>query len=170
MGGSATVSQAALRSDLIGAVFRECDADKDGFLNEKEMRVFAVHTGFDGSEEEWASEFRLLCDEQSAKGVNATLFEKLADDTSDGGCYCSDEELRDMLDKLRCDAKEVTTDVKNPMDVDTPKGTESLQEFVDDAPGIADALKGAESPKEFVEDAPDTTMTSADVLADGAQK
>ena len=47
-------AEAVTRLDRIGAVFRECDADNDGWLNLQEMHRFACHTGFDGNDVEWA--------------------------------------------------------------------------------------------------------------------
>jgi len=86
------------RDDLINAVFRSLDEDEDGQLNEQEMRAFAGRIGFEGSEEEWSGEFRTICPD--AGGVSPELFQQLANDTSDDGCYCTTDELRTILRDL----------------------------------------------------------------------
>jgi len=88
------------RGELIRQLFRACDSDNDGLLDEVEMRSFAVHVGFDGSNEEWAAEYKLLCAEKQCSGVNMKLFEKLANDNSENGCHCTDEQLQTILTKL----------------------------------------------------------------------
>mmetsp|Transcript_108916 Transcript_108916/g.308024 ORF Transcript_108916/g.308024 Transcript_108916/m.308024 type:complete len:686 (+) Transcript_108916:3-2060(+) len=102
--------KASLRKDLVAAVFRACDVDKDGVLSEKEMRGFARHTGFEGTAEEWANEYRSLCADSKTAGVDAELFEKLVDDTSSGGCYCTYDELKAILDKVRIEIKDAVPD------------------------------------------------------------
>ncbi|CAK0882933.1 unnamed protein product [Prorocentrum cordatum] len=44
------------RAQLVRAAFARFDADGDGVLSESEMRAFAVVTGFDGTEADWAEE------------------------------------------------------------------------------------------------------------------
>lgn len=115
---------AMTREQLVGAVFRACDADEDGMLRCEEMRDFAVLSGFDGSEEDWTSEYESLCQEAGCKngGLDETCLAQLVDDDSDNGCYCTDEELRSMLRELfpkvkaRADAKSrsQTTDAAPP--------------------------------------------------------
>ena len=56
------------------------------------MGRFAVQTGFDGGDAAWATEYAALCrdNQRSAStGIDAGLFEKLVDDQSDLGIYCS---------------------------------------------------------------------------------
>eukprot|EP00913_Durusdinium_trenchii_P027133 g25460.t1 len=62
------------------------------------MRPFANRTGFEGTDPEWQAEFHLLQKEcGSGPGISLYHFQRLANDTSDDGCYCSDEDLRDFL-------------------------------------------------------------------------
>jgi Ca2+-binding EF-hand superfamily protein len=96
------------RRYLMVAVFRACDADKDDFLDSKEMRLFAEATGFKGDDTEWAEEFNLLCSEHGAdsrRGVHLEAFRCLVDDRGESGCYCSDSELKDMLQRLQQDVQ-----------------------------------------------------------------
>jgi len=87
------------REGLVEKVFHGFDCDRDGFLSETEMRVFAGHTGFEGAPAEWADEYRMLCSSYSGRqsAISLALFKKLVDDDTDDGCYCTDDELRDML-------------------------------------------------------------------------
>jgi len=97
------------REDLINAAFRACDADGDGFLTEWEMYDFSKHTGFDGSDAEWSKEYVLLCrenDRNPSVGVEPYLFSKLVNDQSDNGCYCTDDELKEMIKALFSVAKQ----------------------------------------------------------------
>ena len=49
-----------------------------GMLSENEMRVFAVHAGFDGSDEEWRQEFQdLLASRDRDHGLSVLDFEHL---------------------------------------------------------------------------------------------
>ncbi|CAJ1352936.1 unnamed protein product [Effrenium voratum] len=65
------------------------------------MLQFATHTGFDGSDQDWQTEFGLLAKEcNSPQGIPLREFERLANDKSDDGCYCSDDELRSLLAKV----------------------------------------------------------------------
>lgn len=92
------------RRVLTSALFRVCDVDGDGFLSMDEMRVFANSTGFDGDEEEWAEEFRLICSEHCVKaevGLDVSLFEMLVNDASESGCHCTDQELQEIAADLR---------------------------------------------------------------------
>jgi len=91
------------RRELIHAVFKACDVDKDGLLCSSEMRVFAGTTGFSGSDDEWEEEFKWLCAQFSGhrSEIDATIFERLVDDESENGCYCSDEELSSLLTQLK---------------------------------------------------------------------
>eukprot|EP00930_Biecheleria_cincta_P092427 TRINITY_DN8233_c0_g1_i1.p1 TRINITY_DN8233_c0_g1~~TRINITY_DN8233_c0_g1_i1.p1 ORF type:complete len:2246 (+),score=491.91 TRINITY_DN8233_c0_g1_i1:182-6919(+) len=99
---SGSMGAAANRVQLISDVFKALDVDGDGHLSSAEMRPFALHTGFDGSDVDWLEEFRSLCSEAgSSRGMALPHFKRLVDDTSDNGCYCSDEELRDLLNKSK---------------------------------------------------------------------
>ena len=86
------------RRDLIEAVFSSLDKTRKGYLKAADMRPFAEQTGFSGSDHEWQEEFALLCrDRGSAKGIKLEEFVQLVNDSSDEGCYCSDSELRALL-------------------------------------------------------------------------
>eukprot|EP00928_Gymnodinium_smaydae_P035569 TRINITY_DN25010_c0_g1_i1.p1 TRINITY_DN25010_c0_g1~~TRINITY_DN25010_c0_g1_i1.p1 ORF type:complete len:723 (+),score=177.78 TRINITY_DN25010_c0_g1_i1:68-2236(+) len=86
------------RAELVRKVFQFCDKDGDGYLNKEEMYTFGRNTGFDGSLEEWAGEYEALRDEHgSARGIDEACLLMLVNDDSDQGCYCTDEELAQML-------------------------------------------------------------------------
>jgi len=100
----ATPDTAAARKSLIRSVFRHCDNDGDGLLNEKEMLRLAVLTGFQGTVTKWTEEYQKLCSDNSrdpAAGVDIMLLEKLLNDTNDEGeHYTSDDELNAICKKL----------------------------------------------------------------------
>ncbi|CAK9009639.1 unnamed protein product, partial [Durusdinium trenchii] len=86
------------RVQLINQIFTALNRSCTGYLNESEMRPFANRTGFEGTDPEWQAEFHLLQKEcGSGPGISLYHFQRLANDTSDDGCYCSDEDLRDFL-------------------------------------------------------------------------
>jgi len=95
---------AAARKSLVRSVFRQCDNDGDGLLNEKEMLRLAVLTGFQGTVTKWTEEYQKLCSDNSrdpAAGVDIMLLEKLLNDTNDEGeHYTSDDELNAICKKL----------------------------------------------------------------------
>jgi Ca2+-binding EF-hand superfamily protein len=96
------------REALIHAAFRALDGDQDGFLSLWEMHAFSKHIGFDGSNEDWEDEYKILCCEQQidpARGIDVKLFAKLVNDQSDQGCFCSDEELRTLIKSLFSDVR-----------------------------------------------------------------
>lgn len=110
-------SSTSSRSATIKDLFLLLDIDRDGFLSAEEMLLFACHTGFEGSLDEWTDEFNILCGEAGGDpkvGVDLTLLETLIDDESDNGCYCTDEELEEMLSKIpqELKAKAKETEVK----------------------------------------------------------
>ena len=83
---------------MIESVFSSLDKTRKGYLTAADMRPFAEQTGFSGSDHEWQQEFALLCrDRGSAKGIKLEEFVQLVNDSSDEGCYCSDSELRALL-------------------------------------------------------------------------
>ena len=99
--GTSIGSQAESRTDLIAAAFAALGGSGKGHLTAVEMLPFARHTGFDGTDVEWRKEFEMLLKDCGATaGVTKATFEKLVNDTSDAGCYCSDAELRSLLSKL----------------------------------------------------------------------
>jgi len=116
------------RRQLVASVFRACDLNGDGRLSCVEMEAFARQTGFEGTAEEWAAEFRALCADHHAgpnEGINLDVFAELVDDESDNGCYCTDGELVDMLKKLFPALKEVTAAAPPP--AATPDGSARTQ-------------------------------------------
>mmetsp|Transcript_118234 Transcript_118234/g.264042 ORF Transcript_118234/g.264042 Transcript_118234/m.264042 type:complete len:380 (-) Transcript_118234:106-1245(-) len=91
------------RSEMIRGIFSACDADKNGRLNLTELKTFAAQTGFDGEEAAWADEYTMLCAERHrdpTEGLDAAAFMELLSDTSEAGCYCTDEELRAVFAAL----------------------------------------------------------------------
>ena len=99
--GTSIGSQAESRTDLTAAAFAALGGSGKGYLTADEMLPFARHTGFDGTDREWRTEFEALLKEcGSTGGVTKANFEKLVNDKSDAGCYCSDAELRSLLLKL----------------------------------------------------------------------
>jgi len=92
------------RQELIKAVFDACDKNGSGCLTSDKLRAFAGLTGFEGDEAEWDQEYTKLCKEQAVDlfaGVDLEAFSKIVNDQSDeGGCYCTDEELETMLKSM----------------------------------------------------------------------
>merc|ERR1711974_79190 len=96
----------ALRLKLKKCVFKGCDKDGDGYLDKGEMLSLAVLTGFDGSDEVWASEYARLCMECSADqriGIAQSVLFGLLDDQSDKGFFCTDKQLEEMSAALESD-------------------------------------------------------------------
>lgn len=94
------------RAQLIWQLMRKCDADQDGRLIVGELRAFAILTGFDASEDEWAEEYQALCGQRGTDpvvGLEFKEFQAFLDDESATGQHCSDDELRDLIDNF--DAK-----------------------------------------------------------------
>ena len=93
--------QASSRRGCIEAVFTALDTAGNGFLAAGDMRPFAEQTGFTGTDEEWRLEFEALCHESgSSQGLGLEAFAKLVNDDSENGCYCTDSELQDLLQRL----------------------------------------------------------------------
>ncbi|CAE8620090.1 unnamed protein product, partial [Polarella glacialis] len=115
------------RSEVVREVFKRLDTNRAGFLSAQHMLPFANHTGFDGSDADWAEEFQSLCSEPgSSQGVGAEHFARLVDDESDDGCYCTDEELRDLLAKLPEQAAPVAPVAPVPAEPAAQRGNGSL--------------------------------------------
>jgi len=96
-------SEEKTRSELVQAIFELCDADQNGYLGPDELRTFAGQTGFEGSHDEWMKEYELLCKEVKcaiAKGPSHQAFSQMVDDDTDAGCYCTDEELKEVYESL----------------------------------------------------------------------
>eukprot|EP00927_Polykrikos_kofoidii_P002556 TRINITY_DN1101_c1_g1_i1.p1 TRINITY_DN1101_c1_g1~~TRINITY_DN1101_c1_g1_i1.p1 ORF type:complete len:1635 (-),score=260.37 TRINITY_DN1101_c1_g1_i1:52-4680(-) len=87
------------RSALIAAAFRSLDRSSVGRLRCEEMRTFAEAQGFEGTPEDWDVEYEKLCDYVScepSEGLCLTIFQQLAEDESESGCFCTDNELREL--------------------------------------------------------------------------
>jgi len=87
----------ASREELKRHVFWRCDQDADGFLNREEMLAFAKLSGFDGTEIQWRTAYRELCNQCQADpevGVPEATLSELLDDRSEAGFYCTDAELK----------------------------------------------------------------------------
>jgi len=85
-------------------IFQECDVDVDGRLRAMELYFFAVETGFKGGPELWTQEYGFLCEERGldpAAGLPQAAFTAMLDDRSEAGCFCTDEELGEVLSRLR---------------------------------------------------------------------
>lgn len=96
------------RLQLQRAIHRECDVDGDGFLRCEELRNFASETGFDGDDEEWASEYKSLCNGRGVDdtvGFNEAEFAAVVDDGTATGVYCTDEELQAAFARLQAGRK-----------------------------------------------------------------
>jgi len=97
---AAAAAAGASRRALKRRLFARCDKDGDGWLNKGEMREFAGLVGFEGSDEEWDAEYEKLCRERGARpssGIPEEIVMTLLDDESDAGCYCTVEEIRELL-------------------------------------------------------------------------
>ena len=66
-------------------MFHQLDVDRDGVLNQEEMRHFAVETGFKGSDHQWAETYDALCGSwrNPHDGVDLDLFFRFVDDFSE---------------------------------------------------------------------------------------
>jgi len=137
---------ASARASLVRAVFAACDLDGDGRLTEQELRSFARGTGFDGSAEEWAEEYETLCTEHGsspAEGLDEESFARLVDDESDSGCYCTEEELRAMLEDLRKKAPQPAASSARPaLAAARPSPAQAAQ------PSVAPAAPAVATPQE----------------------
>ena len=91
------------RASLVISLFEVLDRDRDGFVGVQELRVLAVATGFRGSEDEWISEYRLLCEDLPKtsvllrKGLDLQTFGRLLADSSGSGLYCSIPQLQSFI-------------------------------------------------------------------------
>eukprot|EP00933_Yihiella_yeosuensis_P005086 TRINITY_DN109515_c0_g1_i1.p1 TRINITY_DN109515_c0_g1~~TRINITY_DN109515_c0_g1_i1.p1 ORF type:complete len:351 (-),score=88.69 TRINITY_DN109515_c0_g1_i1:818-1870(-) len=89
------------RSTILLAVFNACDLDMDNRLSEEELLSFADLTGFQGGKQEWANEYRQICSEYSVDAIDLNLFQRLLDDASENGLYCSTADLLNILFMLQ---------------------------------------------------------------------
>merc|ERR1712194_321648 len=87
----AQVDQPNSRPRLIKAVFDASDTDGMPGLSSEEMCRFARMMGFDGSAQDWKTEFQTLISwhgEPIGDRIDLPLFTELVNDTTDNGCYC----------------------------------------------------------------------------------
>ncbi|CAE8622743.1 unnamed protein product [Polarella glacialis] len=99
-GGQLQWKVSSSREVLKKRLYKKCDVDGDGYLRKAEMCTLAVMVGFEGSAADWEQEFVKLCRElhvDPAWGVPQATILKLLDDQSDTGCFCTDEELLQLL-------------------------------------------------------------------------
>jgi len=89
------------RTVLVHSVFQALNRSGSGRLTAAEMRPFAEHTGFDGTDQEWQHEFDKLRRECKGGMVGFNDFNRLVNDESDAGAYTSDQDLQAFLDVLR---------------------------------------------------------------------
>jgi len=99
---SAGVADEDYRRNLIMALFEVLDDSGNHLLGFSEMKLYAQLTGFNGSDDDWATEYFDLCDENGWNrnvGAHAGQFSMLIDDP-DNRCYASNEVLIQMLQAL----------------------------------------------------------------------
>lgn len=102
-GRGSPMRQPMSREALVAAVFEELDADKDGFLNSAECRVFEDFMGFHGDADDYAMEFAALCAELGSTvdaGIPLDGFGTLANVGTNAGLICTEctsLELRGLL-------------------------------------------------------------------------
>jgi len=95
--------QRRTREARVEAIFRALDDSGSGYLNSEAMKTFAVLSGFDEDDAAWREEFQLLCEDigcQTSVGVDLEAFERLVNDPTEGGSYCSDRELEQICEEL----------------------------------------------------------------------
>eukprot|EP00930_Biecheleria_cincta_P103898 TRINITY_DN9600_c0_g3_i1.p1 TRINITY_DN9600_c0_g3~~TRINITY_DN9600_c0_g3_i1.p1 ORF type:complete len:1887 (+),score=453.55 TRINITY_DN9600_c0_g3_i1:247-5907(+) len=88
------------RQQLIASVFEALDSSARGKLTSSDFKVYAQLSGFTGSEDDWLSEFKDICQDhewEEVVGVSTSQFAEFLGDESD----TSDGELREMLTSLR---------------------------------------------------------------------
>jgi len=89
-GSARQTKQQVVRSDprgkLVTSLFNDYDEDKDGHLNESELRCFAARLGFDGDESVWSIWYADSCQALGADpgaGLDTKQFKQLVTDSSD---------------------------------------------------------------------------------------
>lgn len=99
---TAAASGASDRDSLIASLFKALDTDKDGALSSSEALPFALFTGFDGLETEWATEHIEMCKDLGCdprKGVSLAAFTVFVNDDSEQGCFTTEEEMKRLVDE-----------------------------------------------------------------------
>lgn len=101
-GGSSSSQAPALNRNMLKRkLFRHWDVDKDGRLNEEEMKQVALATEFDGSAEDWKVEFQAMCEERRVspqEGFPRSVVFELLDDTSDQGAHLPTDAIKRLCD------------------------------------------------------------------------
>jgi len=86
------------RAALKTAVFDMLDKDGDGYLFQEELRAFASSFGFEGTDEEWVSQYNDICVDlgcAAMEGLDIRAFSRMVDDEE--GCYLEDDELASLI-------------------------------------------------------------------------
>lgn len=89
------------RAEMKGTLFHVLDRDGDGFLFDEEFRAFATDLGFEGTDDEWETDYQMICKElncSALNGIDLRAFSRLLDDEG-SGCALDDRELAQMLSK-----------------------------------------------------------------------
>ncbi|CAE8642329.1 unnamed protein product [Polarella glacialis] len=104
--GGTSRSPPAAREEFILAVFKDLTASSSSpglFAPVKSMQSLVSLVGFDGSDNDWLAEYTTLCRDFSVdaqQGFDLVAFTSFVDDNGGRGCYCTDEELQNILQKL----------------------------------------------------------------------
>ncbi|CAE8588352.1 unnamed protein product [Polarella glacialis] len=104
--GGTSQSPLAAREEFILAVFKDLTASSSSpglFAPVKSMQSLVSLVGFDGSDNDWLAEYTTLCRDFSVdaqQGFDLVAFTSFVDDNGGRGCYCTDEELQNILQKL----------------------------------------------------------------------
>eukprot|EP00931_Biecheleriopsis_adriatica_P060565 TRINITY_DN36389_c0_g1_i1.p1 TRINITY_DN36389_c0_g1~~TRINITY_DN36389_c0_g1_i1.p1 ORF type:complete len:1551 (+),score=442.46 TRINITY_DN36389_c0_g1_i1:72-4655(+) len=100
--GSVSLAEIAKmdRTQLLEALFKSLDLDKDGMLTAPEMFRYARQSGFEGDEAEWEEEFKGMAQDfgWDARGASREQFFNLLADDSDG-------ELKELLTDIQPDGR-----------------------------------------------------------------
>ena len=103
-------AQSTARADATCICFKLLDIDHDGYLNWKELYVFAMNADFKGGPvmemkaSVWAMEYKSICENYGAdvdRGLELGQFGAMVDDESPTGCHCFTQELEQIILKLR---------------------------------------------------------------------
>jgi len=89
--------------ELIMEVFKLCDLNEDGVVDEQEMFRFIQCLDYPGDEQEWAMEYKLLCEYHKwtpLPGLNFECFVKILDDPNDN-YMCDRETLVRVIGDLK---------------------------------------------------------------------
>jgi len=91
------------RQALIDEVFSALDVNRRGCLGSAELIPFGYFVGFQGPDSQWPSEYGALCQHlgrDPAWGLDPDALATIVDDSSPLGCFCSNADLRLLLDRL----------------------------------------------------------------------